>query len=106
VQFTTRIDAFCSEEASHRLFRGEILTICAWYAACSASYIAMATKGTNNYSDVDGNWSWPEKTWFRERLNAVKARDHEQRRKPIFAAQKPVLSTTPTGSEEDPLKVD
>jgi hypothetical protein len=70
------------------------------------SYIAMATKGTNNYSDVDGNWSWPEKTWFRERLNAVKARDNEQRRKPIFAAQKPALSTAPTGSEKDPLKVD
>jgi hypothetical protein len=66
----------------------------------------MATKGTNNHSDVDGNWSWPEKTWFRERLNAVKARDHEQRRKPIFAAPKPALSAAPTGSEEDPLKVD
>ena len=66
----------------------------------------MAIKGTNNYSDVDGNWSWPEKTWFRERLNAVKARDHEQRRRPIFAAQKPALSTAPTASEEDPLKVD
>jgi hypothetical protein len=106
VQFTTCSDDFCSEDATHRSNRVEILTICAWYAACSGSFIAMATKGTNNYSDVDGNWSWPEKTWFRERLNAVKARDHEQRRRPIFAAQKPVLSAAPTGSEEDPLKVD
>jgi hypothetical protein len=66
----------------------------------------MATKGTTNYSDVDGNWSWPEKTWFRERLNAVKARDLEQRRRPIFAVQKPTLSTTATAPEEDPLKLD
>ena len=67
---------------------------------------AMATKGTNNYTDVDGNWSWPEKTWFRERLNAVKAREQKQRRKPIFTSQKPVLSAAPNGSEKDPLKVD
>ena len=67
---------------------------------------AMATKGTNNYTDVDGNWSWPEKTWFRERLNAVKAREQEQRRKPILTSQKPVLSAAPNGSEKDPLKVD
>jgi hypothetical protein len=106
VQFTTCFDDFCSRRGSPRLFRAEILTIYAWYAACCSSYIAMATKGTNNYSDVDGNWSWPEKTWFRERLNAVKARDHEQRRRPIFAVQKTALSTAPTTSEEDPLKID
>ena len=66
----------------------------------------MAIKGTHKYSDVEGNWSWPEKTWFRERLNAVKAREHEQRRKPIFDARKPALSATTNGSEKDPLKVD
>ena len=66
----------------------------------------MATKATNNYTDVDGNWSWPEKTWFRERLNAVKAREQEQRRKPIHTSQKPVMSTAPNGSEKDPFKVD
>jgi hypothetical protein len=27
------------------------------------------------------NWRWPEKTWFRERLNAIKARENEQRQK-------------------------
>jgi len=68
--------------------------------------ITMAIKGTHNYSDVEGNWSWPEKTWFRERLNAVKAREHEQRRKPIFDARKPALSAATNGSEKDPLKVD
>ena len=27
----------------------------------------------------DRNWTWPEKTWFRERLNALRAREHETR---------------------------
>ncbi|HXG51157.1 MAG TPA: hypothetical protein VNN77_07125 [candidate division Zixibacteria bacterium] len=27
------------------------------------------------------NWAWPQKTWFQERLNAVKARENEARRK-------------------------
>jgi hypothetical protein len=67
--------------------------------------ITMAIKGTHHYSDVEGNWSWPEKTWFRERLNAVKARE-QQRRKPIFDARKPALSAAPNGPEKDPLKVD
>jgi len=66
----------------------------------------MATKTTNSYSDVDGNWSWPEKTWFRERLNAVKARENEQRRKPIYIAQKPASAAAPSESEKDSLKVD
>ena len=26
-------------------------------------------------------WRWPEKTWFRERLNAIKARENAQRQK-------------------------
>ena len=30
----------------------------------------------------DRNWTWPEKTWFRERLNALRAREHETR-KPV-----------------------
>ena len=28
------------------------------------------------------NWAWPEKTWFRERLNALRAREQEAHRKP------------------------
>ena len=30
----------------------------------------------------DRNWAWPQKTWFRERLNALRAREHEAHRKP------------------------
>jgi hypothetical protein len=44
-------------------------------------------KRSNTYSNLDQNWHWPEKTWFRERLSAVKAREHELRRKPIIANQ-------------------
>jgi hypothetical protein len=44
-------------------------------------------KPLNNYSSPDQNWQWPEKTWFRERLNAIKAREHEQRRKPVVGNQ-------------------
>jgi hypothetical protein len=65
----------------------------------------MATKLTNTSSDVDGNWSWPEKTWFRERLNAVKARENEQRRKPILVAQKTALSAVVDDLQKDPAKV-
>jgi hypothetical protein len=32
--------------------------------------------------NADRNWAWPEKTWFRERLNALRAREHEAHRKP------------------------
>jgi hypothetical protein len=46
----------------------------------------------------DRNWAWPEKTWFRERLNALRAREHEAHRKPANN-QKEVraLETKPNG---------
>jgi hypothetical protein len=31
----------------------------------------------------DRNWAWPEKTWFRERLNALRAREQEAHRKTV-----------------------
>ncbi|MSP39485.1 MAG: hypothetical protein EXR70_13440 [Deltaproteobacteria bacterium] len=42
----------------------------------------MATKMPNTYCTVDRNWQWPENTWFRDRLNALKARELEERRRP------------------------
>lgn len=82
--------------------RYEIITNSAWYGACSRSFVTMAIKVKNSYADVDGNWSWPEKTWFRERLNAIKAREQEQRRKPIIAGQKSTVSAAADGLEKDP----
>jgi hypothetical protein len=35
------------------------------------------------------NWTWPEKTWFRERLNAVKAKEQETQRKPASSSPTP-----------------
>lgn len=34
------------------------------------------------------NWRWPEKTWFRERLNAINALENARSRKSIETADK------------------
>jgi hypothetical protein len=57
----------------------------------------MKQRDVNPY---DGqNWAWPEKTWFRERLNAIKAREHEARRKPMASPQKPAPVETQSGDD-------
>ena len=55
----------------------------------------MKRQDINSY---DGqNWAWPEKTWFRERLNAVKAQEHAKRRRPAAGLQKPpTIEVKPT----------
>jgi hypothetical protein len=46
----------------------------------------------------DRNWAWPEKTWFRERLNALRAREHEAHRKPANNHKEVrALETKPNG---------
>jgi hypothetical protein len=45
------------------------------------------------------NWQWPEKTWFRERLNAMKAQENQRRRRPIVNSGQP--DTVPS-TESDP----
>lgn len=54
----------------------------------------------------DQNWRWPEKTWFRERLNAVKAREHEERQKATESSAKPGEVTPPASTDKHKLKVD
>jgi hypothetical protein len=66
----------------------------------------IAMKPLNNYSSPDQNWQWPEKTWFRERLNAIKAREHEQRRKPVVGNQTTQGASEPANPEKGPLKAD
>ena len=61
-------------------------------------------KSEPNYRGHDQNWQWPEKTWFRERLNAIKAQEHEQRRKATNSAKKAEPDTS--ASRADELKVD
>jgi hypothetical protein len=47
----------------------------------------------------DRNWAWPEKTWFRERLNALRAREHESHRKPVTNQQDSVAMKTKGSGE-------
>jgi hypothetical protein len=64
-------------------------------------------KQTSAYSNHDQKWHWPEKTWFRERLNALKARENEQRRKAPVGSRGPVTVAPANGNDrKDELKVD
>ena len=65
----------------------------------------MQTKQNNSYSNSDQNWHWPEKTWFRERLQAVKSQQ-ELRRKPIVSGRVSAPVTAESQSKTDELKVD
>jgi len=84
----------------------DILPTYAWYGACTALSAVMPNKMPSTYSEADRNWQWPAKTWFQERLNSIKAREHEQRRKPGRNSAPEMLSepASPLGTE--PLKVD
>jgi hypothetical protein len=59
----------------------------------------------NSHSNHDQNWTWPEKTWFRERLNAIKARETQERRKTVSAPTRSEQVTVPS-HPKDELKVD
>jgi len=73
--------------------------------ACSAVFSQMSSKPTS-YSPVDQNWRWPEHTWFRERLQAVKSSQQEQRRRPLVSPPAP-RSEKPEGQAKAPgLKAD
>lgn len=63
-------------------------------------------KTSNPYPGHDQNWHWPEKTWFRERLNALKARESEQRRKPLASTSRLDQTAEPAAREPADLKVD
>ena len=65
-------------------------------------------KPSSNYTNPnpDQNWQWPEKTWFRERLNALKARESEERRKPLVASEPNVEASKPTTAKKSDSKSD
>lgn len=56
--------------------------------------------------DADQNWNWPEKTWFQERLNAIKAREQELRRKPLVTVHKPATMMAEPHEKKEPVKVE
>jgi hypothetical protein len=61
---------------------------------------------SSQYPDVDGNWQWPEKTWFRQRLNALKAQENEQRRKPLVSSETSKVNAASTETAKGPLESD
>jgi len=63
-------------------------------------------KAPMSHTDHDQNWHWPEKTWFRERLNAMKAQEHEQRRKAVASVKKPEQDASSASSGGNEVKVD
>jgi hypothetical protein len=66
----------------------------------------MPTKMPTTYSEADRNWQWPEKTWFQKRLNSIKAKEQEQRRKPGPNSASDMLSEPASSHGLEPLKVD
>jgi len=76
------------------------------YDLLKKCFIQNVSSGWVNYMDHDQNWRWPEKTWFRERLNALKAREHEQRRKATESSAKRDEIAEPVSTDKEKLKVD
>ncbi len=74
----------------------------AW-SLLSPSHIAM--KPPEFDPNADRNWAWPEKTWFRERLNALRAREHEAQRKPVTNRKESVAMETKRSDDSGTEKV-
>jgi hypothetical protein len=55
----------------------------------------MKQQDSNHPSDQ--NWNWPQKTWFQERLNAVKAREQQAQQKPQDPEISPAAKAPPQG---------
>lgn len=52
------------------------------------------------------NWQWPEQTWFRQRLNAVKAQENQQRRRTTVNSRQPVQAPSMDVDPADQLKAE
>jgi hypothetical protein len=58
-------------------------------ACCLLKWLAILMKPPESNPHFSPNWAWPEKTWFRERLNALKAKEQETQRKPASSSPTP-----------------
>ena len=56
--------------------------------------------------DADQNWNWPEKTWFQERLNAIRAGEQELGGKPLVIGQSPATMMAEPHEKQEPVKVE
>jgi hypothetical protein len=58
-------------------------------------------KQANKSSRVAPNWTWPEKTWFRERLNTVKAREQGVHPRSEESSKKPTAEQAEPGDKQE-----
>jgi hypothetical protein len=63
------------------------------------SRFTKAMKKAESNTSFDQNWAWPEKTWFRERLNALRAREEQNHRKAVSARKNPATVEAKPGND-------
>lgn len=63
-------------------------------------------KQLNTIPQGGQNWQWPEQTWFRQRLNTVKAEETQQRRRINVDSQRPVQAPSIDSDPADQLKAE
>jgi hypothetical protein len=54
----------------------------------------------NETNQRSHNWNWPRKTWLRERLDMLKAREREINQKPANAEQDPPANANSADEKE------
>ena len=99
-RFLAVVNGFCSRTPNKVSADSSELYTCTMVQSLLMS-IRKFMKQSNTYSNPDQNWHWPEKTWLRERLNAIKAREQETRQKvtTVNATTEPVDSGTSAKSD-------
>jgi hypothetical protein len=88
------------------VIKGRNLPNFGWYVNCVSLIAIMAASKSNSYADVDGNWQWPEKTWFRQRLNELKAQEASRRRRPNYRTPQTVTDEPAGSPKSEALKLD
>jgi hypothetical protein len=66
----------------------------------------IAMKQPSTIPNDGQNWQWPDKTWFRQRLNALKAEENQRRRRPMVNSNQPATVTSPKTDPADQLKAE
>ena len=69
--------------------------------ACALLPVPFAMKPRDYNTNANENWVWPEKTWFRERLNNLRAQEHEALKRSAATRQaRRGVETQPAGKPE------
>jgi hypothetical protein len=66
----------------------------------------IAMKQPSTIPNDGQNWQWPDKTWFRQRLNALKAEENQRRRRPMVVSQRSATDASPQSDPADKIKAD